>query len=157
MLFTKKKPAANNSLMKYFLYLLFAILTLQACRRDNTDNALAKDNKDVANAIVRSFNARNWDSVAFYYTDTCMFLSPAQGNEYVHKSKTDIIEECKASLAISPDVLRDLEGVYTDRNKLIIEYTESGTSATGKWSKPYCAVLTLKNRRVIRSATYIVQ
>lgn len=143
--------------MKYILYPLFAILTLQACRRDNTDNALAKDNKDVANALVRSFNARNWDSVAFYYTDTCMFLSPAHGNKYMLKSKEDIIQECKASFTASPDVQRDIEGIYTDRNKLIIEYVEKGTSGTGKWSKPYCAVLTLKNRRIIRSAVYVAQ
>ena len=143
--------------MKYLLYLLLTILTLQACRRDNTDNALAKDNKDVAKAIIRSFNAHNWDSVAFYYTDTCIFLSPAQDNEYIHKSKVTIIEECKSAFATSPDIQRNIEGVHTDRNKVIIQYTESGTSATGKWEKPYCAVLTLKNRRIIQSATYVSQ
>ncbi len=139
--------------MKQLTYLALIVVALQACRRDNTDNALAKDNKDVANAIFRSFNARNWDSVAFYYTDTCIFLDPAFGNNYIHKSRADIIAQHTAMLATTPDIQREIKGLYTDRNTVAIEYIETAGNLNPK-ARPCCMILTLKNRRVLKSAIY---
>ncbi|RYE22661.1 MAG: nuclear transport factor 2 family protein [Sphingobacteriales bacterium] len=142
--------------MRYFVYIVIVLSAFSACRRDNTDNALIKDNKIVAEQLFDAYNKHDWDSVATFYTDTTTFITTANFTPF-RKSKATIVSEFTSAEQSTPDIHAEIKGIYNDRNKTIIEYSLIGNTATGPLLQHNCLVWTLKNRKITQEIIYILQ
>ena len=137
-----------------FLTLLLLLISCQ-----NKEQALplnqSNENIEIAKKLFEAFNNLDWELMAGYYAETAKFLDPSYGIDYVEKEQSDLVEKYSGMEKMSQDIKDSITGIYSDGNKVIIEFISSGTSPNGdKWRLPLCTVLTIENGKIVRDATY---
>ena len=129
-----------------FLSIIVAAFITIACSNDDTNTA-------VTHNIFNAFNAHDWQTMLNYYADDAVFEDPAFAEPVRHRS---IMQEHHRQLQNQfPDIYDSVRNVTAAGERVVVEFVSTGTSREGqRFSLPICTVLTFKNGKVVRDATY---
>ena len=96
--------------------------------------------------------------MAAFYSESAEFLDPSFGKEYVTRSREQTASKYFELATMFPDIVDDVQSVYAVDDKVTIEFISSGTSGDSvKFKLPICSILTFKEGKIIRDATYYDQ
>lgn len=134
------------------IYFFALALTIPAC----SSSIRIEDEKNVAvvKSMFEAFNRHDWDAMTKHYADSAAFLDPAYGIAYVVQSHADIAQKYSELAAMFPDVRDDIVGIYPSTDKVVVEFISSGKNDSVTFSLPISCILTLKDGKIIRDATY---
>jgi ketosteroid isomerase-like protein len=113
----------------------------------------AADNIEVAKKIFEAFNSHDWEKMLRYYDRHAIFEDPSfpkpiNDPAFITSHHQELTEHF-------PDIHDDIKSIYPSGDHVIIEFVSKGNSIKlEKLSLPICTILTFKNRKVIRDATY---
>ncbi|WP_158825407.1 nuclear transport factor 2 family protein [Mucilaginibacter lacusdianchii] len=146
--------------MKKINLLLFPVIGLAfvACNRPSAatvNTSSTKENEAIVRAAFEAFNQHDWSKMASYYAEPAVFLDPEYGTEYVNKTQKESADNHANLEKFSPDIKDSITTMIAAGDKVAIEFISSGITADKKhWKLPVSAVLTLKNGKIIKDATY---
>lgn len=131
------------------LTILFSILFLAACSDQREANRAA------ARKLYEHFNAHDWEAMAGLYAANAEFLDPSLGIEYVAQTQQQIVDKYSGMELMFPDIHDDVKEIYAVDDKVIIQFVATGNSGDSIQLKlPICGILTFKEGKIIRDATY---
>jgi ketosteroid isomerase-like protein len=114
-----------------------------------------KQNIEIATQMFAAFNAHDWQKMNSFYSSDADYLDPAYGSEYVKKSTSEIVEKYSSMEKTFPDIHDEVKGMYASDDKVTVEFVSTGSSGDSiKFSLPICAVLTFKDGKIVRDASY---
>lgn len=114
-----------------------------------------KQNTEIATQMFAAFNAHDWQKMNSFYSPEADYLDPAYGLEYVKKSSDEIVEKYSSMEKMFPNIHDEVKGMYAAIDKVTVEFISTGSSGDSiKFSLPICAVLTFKDGKIVRDATY---
>lgn len=131
---------------------LFLLLVSGACS--------APDNENVATTtkMFDAFNHHEWTEMASYYDENTLFLDPSFGDEFVSKTRGEIIEKYQGFEKVFPDIHDEVTGIYPSGDKVIVEFVSTGKSGDSlSFRLPIISVLTFQDGKIIKDATYYDQ
>ena len=145
-------PCRKCSAMKTPVFLLALIGIAVACSSTNNKNV------ELSKAMFDAFNRHDWKGMADYYESSAEFLDPSYGEEYVTRSQDQTATKYAEMQSAFPDIHDDVRGIYSDGDKVIVEFVSTGSSGDSiKFSLPIISVLTFKEGKIVRDATYYDQ
>lgn len=126
------------------------------CDKPNTKGIVdSSPNKITVDKLFEAFNKHDWNAYADFYSENAEFLDPSYGKEYVKQTHQQLVEKYKGFQEMSPDIKDEVGQVYVAGERVIVEFVAEGTAPDGtKWKLPICSVLTFKDGKIIRDATY---
>lgn len=140
--------------IQYYLivFTLFYTVSFKAQVNDS------KKNIELAKQSFATFNKHDWKAHASFFSDSCKYLDPAYGTEHKIISRIEKAEKYKKMQETSPDILDTITCIFGIDDKVVIQFTSTGTAKTDKgsykWSLPICCVFTFKNGLIICDDTY---
>jgi len=137
--------------MKGFLF-VFVWICCSACL--SSDNKLQEQNVVVVKSMFEAFNKHDWKAMADHYSDSASFLDPAYGTEYVVQSRSEMIQKYNELHAMFPDVHDEVVGLYPSGDKVAVEFVSTGRNDSVSFTLPISCILTLKDGKIVRDATY---
>lgn len=124
------------------------MVLLVGCTSTNKNVELTKEMFD-------AFNRHDWKGMASYYSPDAQFLDPSYGLEYVTKTQAETSSKYSEMESMFPDIRDDVKEVYSDGDKVIVEFISTGSSGDSISLKlPIISVLTFKDGKIVRDATY---
>lgn len=138
--------------MNRIIITLLLIASLPGCQQlQNKEQA----NVAVVQSMFDAFNRHDWPAMANHYADSALFLDPSFGKDYVIRSQHETAAKYAEMQMLFPDIRDDITGMYSTGDNVIVEFTSSGKSGDSlSFSLPISCVLTLKDGKIIRDATY---
>lgn len=143
--------------MKRFdcLGLLLGLALLFGCaEKKDPKAAMANENLKQAQALFAAFNAHDWDKMASFYAQDAQFLDPAYGTAWTKKNKAALMANYAGMEKTAPDIKDEITSLFAADDKVSIQFTASGTTAGQRWSMPISTILTFKDGKIIKDATY---
>ncbi|MCB0753694.1 MAG: nuclear transport factor 2 family protein, partial [Ignavibacteriae bacterium] len=129
----------------------------QASEINNGSDQVYK-NIEIAKKSFEAFNKHDWQEQANYFSDSCSYLDPSYGDSPVVKSRKEKIEKYSKMEQMSPDITDSITSIFGVKNKVIVQFTSSGTAKTEqgyyKWSLPICCIFTFKDGLIVKDETY---
>lgn len=126
--------------------------------RDQKINDTVNANIEIARKSFDAFNRHDWLEQASYFSDSCRYLDPSYGTEWVVKSRKEKITKYSSMEMTSPDIRDDITDIFGAGNKVVIQFVSSGTAQTEQgpysWSLPIVVVFTFKDGLIVEDATY---
>jgi ketosteroid isomerase-like protein len=93
--------------------------------------------------------------MAALYVDQAEFLDPSLGKDYVRQTQAQIVEKYSAMEHMFPDVHDEVKEMYAVEDKVIIQFVATGNSGDSiNLDLPICGILTFKDGKIVRDATY---
>jgi ketosteroid isomerase-like protein len=133
---------------------LFFVLILLGFFTACTSN----QNEQSASEMFAAFNRHDWSAMASYYSDRAEFLDPSFGLDYVTRSREETATKYSKMAGTFPDISDSIKSIYSTGDNVVIEFVSSGSSGDSiKFKLPICSILTFKNGKIIRDATYYDQ
>jgi ketosteroid isomerase-like protein len=133
---------------------LFFVLILLGFFTACTNNK----NEQLATEMFAAFNRHDWSTMASYYSDHAEFLDPSFGIDYVTRSRSETATKYSEMAQTFTDITDSVKSIYCTGDKAVIEFVSSGSSGDSiKFKLPICSILTFKNGKIIRDATYYDQ
>ncbi|RYE15324.1 MAG: nuclear transport factor 2 family protein [Sphingobacteriales bacterium] len=130
--------------------LIFTVLA--SCNKVDSEG---EKNIAAAKGMFAAFNNHNWEKMASFYTDTAEFLDPAFGQAYVRKTQPETAKKYAEMHQMFQDIKDDITGVTAAGDRVVVQFTSSGTpGGAAKWELPICSILTFKDGKIIKDATY---
>ncbi|HYD21458.1 MAG TPA: nuclear transport factor 2 family protein [Flavipsychrobacter sp.] len=114
-------------------------------------------NLEIVRKTFEAFNNHDWSLMTSYYTDTAYFLDPSLGKDYVTQTREQSIKKYTNLQNFAPDIYDSIVDMYASGNKVTVEFISTGTTGGQKWRFPLCSILTIKDGKVVRDATYYDQ
>lgn len=112
-------------------------------------------NEEATRKMYAAFNAHNWKAMADCYAENAMFLDPSFGKEYVVQTHAQIEAKYAELNGMFPDIHDEVVEMYSIDDKVIIQFVATGQSGDSiKLKLPICGVLTFKDGKIVRDATY---
>jgi ketosteroid isomerase-like protein len=137
--------------MKKFPYVILLIVVLGSCAMQDPGAA----NRAVADRMFEAFNKHDWEAMANCYSETASFLDPSFGTEYVSKTRQETVAKYNEMTRLFPDLHDEVTAMYTSEDKVIAEFIATGSmSDSVKFRIPIAIVLTMKDGRIVKDATY---
>jgi ketosteroid isomerase-like protein len=136
---------------------LFVALLLLSCNnpKSNSIEKAPNGNMEIARKSFDAFNRHDWAAYADFYSANADFLDPSYGKEIVKQTKEQLIEKYSGFEQAIPDIKDNVVAMYEAGDNIIVEFVSTGTLPDGsKLNLPICSVLTFKDGRIIRDATY---
>jgi ketosteroid isomerase-like protein len=133
---------------KYFITLpvLFFLLACSDQRESNIANA---------KKLYEHFNAHDWKAMADLYVEDADFLDPSFGTDYIKQNRAQIVEKYSGMEQMFPDIHDEVKEMYAIDDKVIIQFVATGNSGDSiKLKLPICGILTFKDGKIVRDATY---
>lgn len=131
------------------LAIFSSILILMACANQGEANLTS------TKKLYDHFNDHDWKAMANLYTDNAEFLDPSLGKGYVKQTQAQIVEKYSAMEQLFPDIRDEVKEMYVVDDKVIIQFVATGNSGDSiKLQLPICGILTFKDGKIIRDATY---
>lgn len=135
---------------RFFQFSLLVTLFL-GCSGSNKNMESTKEMFD-------AFNRHDWNRMASYYAPEAQFLDPSYGLEYVTKTQAQTSSKYAEMETLFPDIKDDIKAMYSDGEKVIVEFVSTGSSGDSISLKlPIVSVLTFKDGKIVRDATYYDQ
>jgi ketosteroid isomerase-like protein len=117
-----------------------------------------QQNIAITQKMFEAFNKHEWQAMALYYTDNALFLDPAFGKDYVTKTQQETVAKYSELQKIFPDLHDEVVGMYPSGDKVTIEFIATGNMEDSiSFKLPIVSVLTFKDGKIIRDATYYDQ
>jgi ketosteroid isomerase-like protein len=140
-------------MMKNTLRVLITFL-LASCIR-NTEEPPKNENAEIVNSMFDAFNRHDWKAMADHYIDSSSFLDQSFGKEYIIQSNVDLAHKYAEMQQFLPDIHDEIVGLYSSGDKVSVEFISTGTMPDGtKFLLPISCILTLKNWKIVKDATY---
>jgi ketosteroid isomerase-like protein len=120
----------------------------------------APDNGNVATArkLFDAFNRHAWTEMASYYDESAQFLDPSFGPDYVTKTRSETVAKYEGFQQAFPDIHDEVTGIYPSGDKVIVEFVSTGKSGDSlSFRLPIISVLTFRNSKIVKDATYYDQ
>lgn len=143
--------------MKSFLCSLFLLGALYsyAYPANEQPSDSTGQNESTVRAMFDALNKHDWVKMASFYAEDVEFLDPSLGIQPVRQTRKQIAEKYAAMASQIPDLNDAIQHIYVHGDKVIVEFIATGTLSDKKTFRlPICSVLTLKNGKIIRDATY---
>jgi steroid delta-isomerase-like uncharacterized protein len=122
---------------------------LISCSNQNDTNLAA------TKKLYESFNSHNWKEMTDLYADDAEFLDPSFGKDYVKQTKAQIVEKYSSMEQMFPDMHDDVKEMYVSDDKVIVQFVATGNTGDSiKLNLPICSILTYKDGKIVRDATY---
>lgn len=132
---------------KYFLSVL--VLLLIACSNQREANITA------TKKLYEHFNAHDWKAMADMYVENAEFLDPTFGTEYVTQTRQQIVDKYSGLNQMFSDAHDEIKEIYAVDDKVIVQFVATGNSGDSIQLKlPICSVLTFKDGKIVRDASY---
>jgi len=134
--------------------LLFAVpatMLLGRCasRVDDGGNAA------IARKMFEAFNAHQWETMAGYYSEPASFLDPSLGKTHVDQRRADVARKYAEMQKMFPDIHDKITGIYPSGDHVVVEFTSTGSAGDSiSFSLPIVTVLTFRDGRIVKDATY---
>lgn len=125
-----------------------------------------KEPMKIAQAIFAAFNRHDAEAMASFYAEDTFVDSP----DFAAPKRTpeEVAENYRNYFESTPDIKDDVTSIIVSGDKVVVEFTSSGTIENlapadppvmkgKKFSLNICAVLEIKNGRVVRDITYYDQ
>lgn len=139
----------------YRLSCLVALgLALECAEKKDPHVEIAAQNLNSAKALFAAFNQHDWNKMADFYAKDAQFLDPAYGMDWVKKNREELMANYKGMQKNSPDIKDELTTIFAAADQVSIQFTSSGTTEGQQWSIPISTVLTFKDGKIIKDATY---
>ncbi|MEO6150714.1 MAG: nuclear transport factor 2 family protein [Mucilaginibacter sp.] len=138
--------------MKNIIVIAFTFIVLTSCSKpaDTGEKNIA-----AAKEVFAAFNSHSWEKMAACYTDTAEFLDPSFGTSYIKKTRQETAKKYAAMQQMFPDIKDDITDITAAGDRVTVQFISSGTPAgSTKWELPICTVLTFKDGKIIKDATY---
>ncbi|RZJ76649.1 MAG: nuclear transport factor 2 family protein [Flavobacterium sp.] len=138
--------------MKNLIILLLVFSIATGC-----NSAVNQSEKNIAAAkeMFTAFNSHNWEKMVAAYTDTAEFLDPAFGTDYVKKTRKETVEKYAGMQQMFTDIKDDITSISASGDMVTVQFISSGTPEGGQtWHLPICSVLTFKDGKIVKDATY---
>jgi len=143
----------NMKALHWFLPLITLFVSCQLAHAQDE-----KKNVAAAKKMFEAFNKHEWSTMAGYYSDEALFLDPSFGTECVSKTRKETVAKYAEMEKMFPDIYDEITGIYPSGDKVIVEFTSTGTTPDGtKFKLPIIAVLTFKNGLIVKDASYFDQ
>lgn len=137
-----------------YLYLL----ALTACIACSPSDNVQQQNVALTNKMFEAFNKHDWQAMASYYTNDALFLDPSFGKDYVTKTQQETAAKYSELQKMFPDLHDEVVGIYPSGDKVTVEFIATGTMGDSiSFKLPIASVLTFKDGKIIRDATYYDQ
>jgi ketosteroid isomerase-like protein len=137
-----------------YLYLL-AMAAIAACR---PSCHMQQQNIALTQKMFVAFNKHDWQAMASYYTENTLFLDPAFGKDYVTKTQHETVTKYSDLQKMFPDLHDEVVGLYPSGDKVTVEFIATGSTGDSiSFRLPIVSVLTFKNGKIVRDATYYDQ
>ena len=141
--------------MKNIYLYLFALALSAAC--SSPDHA-QQQNIALTQKMFEAFNKHEWQAMASYYTDNALFLDPAFGKDYVTKTQQETAAKYSELQKMFPDLHDEVIGLYPSGDKVTVEFIATGSMSDSiSFKLPIVSVLTFKDGKIVRDATYYDQ
>ncbi len=102
-----------------------------------------------------AFNQHNWKLMSEHYADSAQFLDPAFGTDYIYQSRDEMIKKYAEMEQMFPNINDNVVGIFAAGDKVSVEFISTGNAGDSiSFSLPISCVLTLKNKLIIKDATY---
>ncbi|MBT1703835.1 nuclear transport factor 2 family protein [Chryseosolibacter indicus] len=110
-------------------------------------------NLEATQHIFEAFNAHKWEQMLSYYSKDAVFHDASLGKPI--QDPETILKRHQHLEEYFNDIRVDLKSIYPSGENVIIEFVSTGTSVQGeKLNLPICTILTFKDGKVVRDATY---
>jgi len=130
----------------YFLSVIAVVCSVTACSKDDT-------NLTAAHNIFKAFNAHDWQTMLNYYADDAVFEDPAFAEPV--RDRSTMQQHHRQLQNQFPDIYDSVRNVSASGERVVVEFVSKGTSHDGqRFSLPICTILTFRNGKVVRDATY---
>jgi ketosteroid isomerase-like protein len=134
--------------MKKVVIVIIALVFV-ACSDEREANVAS------AKKLYEHFNAHDWKAMADLYSDKAEFLDPSFGKSYITQTRQQIVEKYSGMQQMFPDIHDEVKEMYAVDDKVIIQFVATGNSGDSiKLDLPICGILTFKDGKIIRDATY---
>jgi ketosteroid isomerase-like protein len=136
------------------LYLLTLAVSVACSSSDHEQ----QQNIALTQKMFEAFNKHEWQAMASYYTGNASFLDPAFGKDYVTKTQQETAAKYRELQKMFPDLHDEVVGLYPSGDKVTIEFIATGSMNDSiSFKLPIVSVLTFKDGKIIRDATYYDQ
>ncbi|WP_161805834.1 nuclear transport factor 2 family protein [Pedobacter sp. Hv1] len=129
-------------------------LVLGCAEKKNPQAEIAAQNLNSAKALFAAFNQHDWNKMADFYAKDALFLDPAYGKTWVKKNHEEFMDNYKWMQKSAPDIKDELTAIFAADDKVSIQFTSTGTTEGQQWSIPISTILTFKDGKIIKDATY---
>lgn len=134
------------------VFLLLSLAVLSSCASNN------QENEKVVRLMFENFNKHQWREMAACYDTAAMFLDPSLGTEYVSQTHEQIVSKYGEMEKMFPDLHDEIVSLETTGDNVIVQFIATGSSGDSiQFKLPIAAILTVKNGKIIRDATYYDQ
>lgn len=141
--------------MKNIYLYIFTLAVSAAC--SSSDRA-QEQNIALTQKMFEAFNNHDWQTMASYYTESASFLDPAFGKDYVTKTQQETAAKYSDMQKMFPDLHDEVVGLYPSGDKVTVEFIATGSMGDSvSFRLPIVSVLTFKDGKIIRDATYYDQ
>lgn len=150
------------------LAVAFGCLTVlaQAQKKGETRMSEKKEPKEVVQAIFAAFNRHDAEGMASFYAEDTFVDSP--DFTAPKRKPKEVAENYRNYFESTPNIKDDVTNIIVSGNKVIVEFISSGTIQNlapddppimkgKKFSLNICAILEIKNGKVVRDITYYDQ
>ncbi|MBS1553448.1 MAG: nuclear transport factor 2 family protein [Bacteroidetes bacterium] len=133
---------------KLFFPVLCAVFT--ACNTPTPES----QNEILVRQMFEAFNRHDWKAMIDFYADTAEFLDPGYGTEYVRKARSETATKYTEMQNMFPDLHDEVVTLFSNGDKVVVEFISSGSASGKKFKLPISTVLTIVNGKIVRDATY---
>lgn len=111
-------------------------------------------NTEHVQSMFAAFNRHDWTALSDHYSDTAEFLDPSFGSAYVRQTRADVATKYAAMEKIFPNINDEVVTLVAQGDKVAVEFISTGSADTISFRLPISCILTLKNGKIVRDATY---
>lgn len=141
--------------MKNICLYIIGLAVSAACSSSDREQ---KQNIALTQKMFAAFNKHDWQAMASCYTENALFLDPAFGKDYVTKTQQETAAKYSDMQKMFPDLHDEVVELYPSGDKVTVEFIATGSMNDSiSFKLPIVSVLTFKDGKIIRDATYYDQ
>lgn len=151
---------------KYQLMLLFMMVILASCNRNNhlenkqpsiSEKQQITDSTNIKIVLknFEYFNKHDWKNKVLLFAESTAFLDPSYGKEKVIKNREQMLQKYAGLEKAIPDIRDDVMSMYASGNTVVVEIVSHGTLPDkSDLNLPICIVYKIENGLIVEDHTY---
>lgn len=143
----------NLAMLLFTIISVIYSFTLISC--STPDNSIEAENIAHVKSMFDAFNQHDWKRMSEHYADSAQFLDPSFGTDYIYQSRDEMIKKYAEMEQMFPNINDNVLGIFAQGDKVSVEFISTGNAGDSiSFSLPISCVLTLKNKLIVKDATY---